>query len=236
MEYSESCAMLYRHKTYNKVFCIGCNKTGTTSLENVLRRLGFSVPRLSDQEARITVRSCATDYRELVRFVDRYDAFRDRPFSRGELYVAVDALFPDSRFILTEREPEAWFNSLCNFNMKKFKLAPVEGFTAEDLIKKADYLYPGYLYEANMQWHTNFAPGSLDPQTHWDKQFDRDFQIERYLARNERIKTYFMHAPEKLLVVDVTKEETTKRICEFLNLPESSVFPMPHLNATTPRN
>jgi len=41
-----------------------------------------------------------------------------------------------------------------------------------------------------------------------------------------------MQAPEKLLVVDITQEKTTKKICEFLNIPNEFVIEMPHSNKT----
>ena len=35
-------------------------------------------------------------------------------------YIICDALFPNSKFILTLRNPEIWFESVCNFDAKHF--------------------------------------------------------------------------------------------------------------------
>jgi hypothetical protein len=68
-------------KKFNKIFCIGYNKTGTTTLETVLRLYGFNLPNQQEQEARLTRQCFSTNYLELSDFVRRFDAFQDLPFS-----------------------------------------------------------------------------------------------------------------------------------------------------------
>ena len=41
-----------------------------------------------------------------------------------------------------------------------------------------------------------------------------------------------MNAPEKLLVIDVTQERTTEKICKFLGIPERLIVDMPVENKT----
>lgn len=41
-------------KTYNKIFCIGYNKTGITTPELVLRLYGLSLPSQFEQEIRLS--------------------------------------------------------------------------------------------------------------------------------------------------------------------------------------
>ena len=91
-------------QSYNKIFCIGFNKTGTTTLEKVLKLYVLDLPNQFEQEARISLPSLIGNYTKLLEFVAKYDAFQDLPFSQGETYVACDALFPNSKFILTVRE------------------------------------------------------------------------------------------------------------------------------------
>ena len=66
----------------------------------------------------------------------------------------------------------------------------------------------------------------------WDKLYKKDWSSDMYTRRNEEIKRYFMNAPEKLLVIDVTEEHTTEKICNFLNIPSACVISMPHRNKT----
>lgn len=122
--------LVLSHKNYNKLFCIGYNKTGTTTMAAILKRYGLKLPSQSEQEIRLTRQTFATNYAPLKDFVAKFDAFQDLPFSQGEVYAVCDALFPDSKFILTERDSEKWFNSLCRFHQKVFKISDLGGGNA----------------------------------------------------------------------------------------------------------
>ena len=50
--------------------------------------------------------------------------------------------------------------------------------------------------------------------------------------RNREIKRYFSYARGKLLVIDITKEKDTTKICTFLNIPQDLITDMPHENKT----
>lgn len=89
-----------------KVFCIGFHKTGTTSLEVALTKLGYRVTGsfgTKDPEIAHKVHAMA---REIA---GRYDAFEDNPWP--VLYRELDDWFPGSRFILTRRPAAAWIRS-----------------------------------------------------------------------------------------------------------------------------
>lgn len=89
-----------------KVFGIGFQKTGTTSLKVALRRLGYRVTgpdfvREPDLAARLE---------DLARArLETFDAVQDNPWPL--LYRQLDAWYPGSRFVLTVRETEAWYAS-----------------------------------------------------------------------------------------------------------------------------
>ena len=217
-------------KSFNKIFGIGYNKTGTNSLSYILQRYGYDMPNQREQEARLTQQCFATNYTELVSFVSKYDAFQDLPFSQEDLYVAADALFPNSRFILTIREPEEWFASMCRFQKKIYNLDDLSKVTEEDVKEKFGYLYKGYGHANKRRQMTNFVDGK--PVTDWSKLYDKDYNIASYTQRNNRIQRYFAAAPEKLLVIDLTRESTTERICEFLEIPAEYSFDVPHANKT----
>lgn len=90
-----------------KIFCIGFQKTGTTSVGKALELLGYSVtgahgtrdPNISE-----------TVYQWVENHLPLYDAFRDNPWA--VLYEYLDHLCPGSKFILTVREPESWLSSI----------------------------------------------------------------------------------------------------------------------------
>ena len=89
-----------------KVFCIGFHKTGTTSLGKALRILGYKVKGsfgVDDPDI-------AEKVHELFPpIVEQYDAFQDNPWPI--LYEELDAQYPNSKFILSVRDPDAWLKS-----------------------------------------------------------------------------------------------------------------------------
>lgn len=104
-------------KTINqsKVFGIGLNKTGTTTLCQCgrilgLRCTGYNKTLLED----IVYRN---DISRIIHEVDNYDLFEDWPWPL--IYQRLDQLFPGSKFILTVRSSEdKWIESLKNHSMQ----------------------------------------------------------------------------------------------------------------------
>jgi len=92
-----------------KVFGIGLNRTGTTTLGACLKQFGFnhiSLDRISFENYK------KQEFDPIFDRIEEFDSFEDWPWPL--IYKEVDNLFPDSKFILTIRKtPETWFESLC---------------------------------------------------------------------------------------------------------------------------
>lgn len=89
-----------------KVFCVGFHKTGTTSLELALSKLGYRVTGCfgtRDPEIASKVHEMA------YSLAESYDAFEDNPWPI--LYKELDQRFPGSKFVLTRRPADAWIRS-----------------------------------------------------------------------------------------------------------------------------
>jgi hypothetical protein len=89
-----------------KIFCIGFHKTGTKSLGMALKTLDYRVTgpnSINDQNIAKNVYSVA---KSLVR---KYDAFKDNPWPI--IFKEMDAIHPNSKFILTIRDSESWIKS-----------------------------------------------------------------------------------------------------------------------------
>jgi len=91
----------------HKVFCIGFMKTGTTTLNRALSILGYRVSHNSWKWLKLIVKN---DWPGIQQKMDSWDAVEDNPIPL--IYKELDALYPRSKFILTEREPEKWYNSV----------------------------------------------------------------------------------------------------------------------------
>ena len=98
-----------------KVFCVGFQKTGTSSLGAALRMLGYRVHAgfQFNRPGKIQIPEPVTQEKlaEIaLALAPKYSAFEDNPWCL--LFRELDAAFPGSLFILTRREPEAWADSL----------------------------------------------------------------------------------------------------------------------------
>jgi hypothetical protein len=94
-----------------KVFCIGFQKTGTTSMDRALQHFGYQVAGLFGlytpiDELRRTYVETGLD------IAAKHDAVQDTPWPL--LYRELDAAFPGSRFILTVRDTDSWYKSIAS--------------------------------------------------------------------------------------------------------------------------
>jgi hypothetical protein len=96
----------------SKVFCIGFQKTGTTSLGVALKRLGYRVEGYDPFRdlAKADGLDMDTIWARAVELVKSYDAFKDTPWP--VLYDRLDAAIPDAKFIHVVRDRKSWINSV----------------------------------------------------------------------------------------------------------------------------
>jgi hypothetical protein len=92
-----------------KIFGIGLGKTGTTSLHFALELLGFRSAHASTVLCEALNKETRDHQPLLSSLESQYDAFLDWPISY--LYPYLDRRFPESKFILTVRDPKARYRS-----------------------------------------------------------------------------------------------------------------------------
>lgn len=199
-----------------KVFGIGRNKTGTTSLESALRSLGY---RLGLQARGEMLRGdwARRDFTRIIALCRTADAFQDVPFSNDYTFQALDMHFPGSRFVLTVRDsPEQWYESLVRFHTRIVNKGRLP--TADDL-REFSYRYKGFLWDAFVS-------------TYGDDErllYDKDAYIAHYVNHNRRVADYFRHRPADLLVLNVAENDAMEKLCTFLGRPYRG-RKMPHMN------
>jgi hypothetical protein len=221
-------------KNFNKIFNIGYNKTGTTTMEYVFKKLGYSCPDQQEQEARIVKQLYLGNFKPLIDFVAQYDAFQDMPFSQGVVYSQVDALFPNSKFILTVRNKDDWYESLVRFQtnglLKNAEVDNIDKANEVTFKNKNLYLYNNYIYE-NKKRQVSFVL-NYKVEYDWSLLYCKEHLLELYESRNNEIIKYFQNRPDDLLIIDIEKEKDISKILSFLNLPQEFNFDLPHLNRT----
>lgn len=101
-----------------KVFGIGFQKTGTSSLDEAFRILGYRTDKgvfinTAAKRNSILIDPPLTNAKVLERVLPiarEKEAFSDNPWPL--LYRELDDLFPGSKFVLTVRDPQRWIASL----------------------------------------------------------------------------------------------------------------------------
>lgn len=96
-------------RTSPKIFCIGFQKTGTSSMRDALGPLGYKVAGHYGTELELGElrESYVATGLELAR---EYDVVQDMPWPL--IYRELDAVFPNAKFIYTTRDTDNWYRSM----------------------------------------------------------------------------------------------------------------------------
>lgn len=189
-----------------KIFCVGRNKTGTTSLQKAFELLGYPVGDQRQAEVLFDRHYFERRFDPIVKYCRTAQVFQDVPFSCPYLFVTLDQRFPGSRFILSVRnDPEQWYSSLIRFHAKLWGTDGQPPTAAE--LKRAPYLYEGFSYKMLEFYGTTDS----DP-------YHKETLIQHYLDHNRTVIDYFKHRPQDLLVVNLAEKGAYQRFIDFLGI------------------
>lgn len=200
--------LVRRAKPRSKLFCIGLNKTGTTSWAQAILDLGYIVG--SETEATMLFDNWVQkDFRPIIKYCEiGGQAFQDIPFSLPNTYRSLDQAFPGSKFILTVRDsPEQWYDSLVNFHSKCFSKPRNIPPKSQD-ISDAVYWRRGFIADF---CRAVFKTPKEDP-------YNRDILLNFYQKYNDEVIRYFSGRPNDFLIVNVAKQSCYREMCHFLGV------------------
>jgi hypothetical protein len=190
-----------------KIFCIGFHKTGISTLAKCLKELRF-VPHASWNNSKFLVpRWAEGNYYPILEYAKNFKSFSDSPWNHTNLYEALDMKFPGSKFILTMRDPDKWFESTRKWATPQGKM--------ETSVRKLPY---GKLFHKKV---FGLTTDSFDDM--------KDQYKEVYHQRNLEIKEYFKNRPEDFLILDWEKDDGWEKLCDFLSADVPNI-PFPHLS------
>jgi hypothetical protein len=138
-----------------KIFCIGFQKTGTSSLNKALRFLGYRLCSTEDRQ-RLWKRVVIGDFENLIdEVIEKYDAFEDNPFfwpniskNKVPMYEYLYLRYPDSQFILTKRKNrQVWLKSFIYQNNIKENPIAHNYIYGEENLSKSDFEGCADIYE-----------------------------------------------------------------------------------------
>jgi Sulfotransferase domain len=169
-----------------KVFGIGFQKTGTSSLDQAFRILGYHTDKgvfinTPGRKSSLRIAPPLTAAKVLERVLPiarEREAFSDNPWPL--LYCELDGLFPGSKFILTVRDPQSWIESL----VRHF------GDRESDTL---EWIYGVRAVRGN-----------------------ESRCLAVYDAHNAAVRAHFASRPNALLEMDVEKQPRWNELCAFL--------------------
>lgn len=187
----------------DKIFLVGFNKTGTTSVEHALKELGFIIGKQNIGE-QLLDDITMNKYDNLIQFCKTAEAFQDIPFSIPNVYKVLNEKYPNSKFILTIRDDdEQWFNSICKFHTKLW--GKNGNLPTKDDLANANYIYKGYPLLYN-----NFLFG--------ENYYNKEAYTAVYNKHNKDVMNFFKNNPNQLLVINVADKNSYQKLCAFLDI------------------
>lgn len=210
----------YKVKNNTKYFCIGKNKTGTTSIAQAFSDLGFVVAEQDVAENLYDTFYFSRDFSPILKYCKCAEVFQDVPFIHFDMIKAIDLAFSNSKFILTIRDSdEQWYNS---FSKYYSRFLGVENGLADyaDIIENR-YVSSTFFEQFFMK---GYGVSKENP-------FDREVLKNQYNLHNSQVMDYFSDKPDKLLVINVSEKDSFKKFLRFVG-KESHQTQFPWKNKT----
>jgi hypothetical protein len=156
-----------------KYICIGQPKTGTKTMAKIFNLLNFKVNGnplcLNDNDDFIMLDNNISYYSNdsIIKChnnIETFEAFHDYPYSFN--YEYINNNFPDSKFILTIRDTDTWFNSLYNYQyipgaVNRNLLKKLYGYNIISLENKTDIISKYNEYNTNIIKYFDDKPCKL---------------------------------------------------------------------------
>jgi hypothetical protein len=169
-----------------KIFCISLQRTGTTSTGQFFMDHGYPVATYSISKSHEwSFRYAIGDYESIFRSKDfkKSVAFEDSPWWFDDFYKVLYHRFPKSRFILLERDPDKWFDSMVSHS---------NGRTLGNTHRHCVY------YQRLKEFHETGAGYENMYTTVIDNalplgEAHREHYTSFYKIRNQEVKLFFQH-------------------------------------------
>jgi hypothetical protein len=109
-------------RKFNKIFQIGFNKCGTTSIHNFFLQNGLKSIHWDNTNLAKTIKNNSDNNQPLLSGYEQYDCFTDMESLGDHFYIylthykELDKQYPNSKFILNVRDKEKWIKSRMKHN------------------------------------------------------------------------------------------------------------------------
>ncbi|GAB4552593.1 MAG: hypothetical protein Tsb0014_46360 [Pleurocapsa sp.] len=131
--------LVIRRPKYNgKVFCIGFNKTGTTSCGRALEMLGYKHSSFNTTVWRKFYKN--NEIVKILQYTAKFDSVDDLPWLKEDMIPILDRVFPNSKFIYLTRDEESWQKSIYHWTYQKTGKYPNLEQELENFRKHRDFV------------------------------------------------------------------------------------------------
>jgi len=177
--------------SFNKVFILGLPRTGTTSICSALLNEGLTVA---------------------------HTAYTDKTFEDAQVladtpiycdYQALDKHYPNSKFVVLTRQPEAWLPSIKQLLLRMFVNVTRDDGGFNPIIKRS--------------FTSIFAPFTKENIE------NDDFLLQCYNKHLAEIESHFNGREDDVIYVEVSNDADYSKLCDFLKI-KSQHSAFPHLN------
>lgn len=192
-------------RNFNKIFCLGLSKTGTTSLHRAFLELGLksihhgppnykTIAELKQGHDLIIeqMRQCKQQGEPLLKYINEYDAYCDIGAIIYD-FELLDRQYPNSKFIYTDREMDDWIDSMIRHVQRNIENV------------RQNLYQTNFVKIEEERWRSN------------------------KIAHLNRIKAYFQEREADFLLMNIIAGDGYEKLCPFLGLdiPNSN---FPHKN------
>tara|TARA_Y100000766_G_scaffold285361_1_gene308198 strand:+ start:3971 stop:5695 length:1725 start_codon:yes stop_codon:yes gene_type:complete len=212
-----------RKRNQFKIFCLSMQRSGTTSTGDWLESHGL-VRAGSPTSTRLGwSRSWFDGDLDVIfeneEFKDA-EILEDDPWWFPEIYVQLAKRFPESRFILLDREANSWFDSMCRHSGGKnpgWSDIHARIYNREEDLKSIEAGSPVSAQSPN-----------LLPIVHLRKHY-----TDIYRHHTAEVLKYFSAMPSRLFYGKIDDAKTFPGMLKFLQLKQDSFVEIPHTNKRT---
>jgi len=194
-------------KNKEKIFCIGLNKTGTTSLGSFFEKNSFKVA--NQNEGELLLKSyLARDFNSIIGYVkkSKSSVFQDVPFSLPFTFPHLDLAFPNSKFILTIRNSDDdWYQSILKFHSDFYNN---EKKPTYESLENSKYVYKGWSAKVMLDVFIENK----------ENMYDKEEFKKVYNTYNKSVIDYFKNKPDKLIVINLSLKNDFERLCSYLKI------------------
>lgn len=201
-----------RALTQPKIFCISVQRTGTTSVGEFFRQHNYRVATWGiSRKNDWTVNWFKGDYEKIFDSLDfrTSQVFEDDPWFCLDFYKVLFHRFPNSKFVLVERDADKWFNSMLSHSNGKT--------LGNTHLHTIIYQRLSEFYETGLN-ETNLYSSKIDNLLPLNEAHRKHY-TNIYNLRNREVKTFFeLFGKDRLINVRLEDDDKWQKIGAFFNI------------------